>query len=92
MKDRSLLTESGQQYKSAYEAHYKTKEIQKAFALYENIIATHPDTQEAGYSRSQILNIVKEVVSKKTAMDSLMDLVRIHFEQDAPLNAESTPV
>jgi hypothetical protein len=80
MRDNRLFSEAGQQYKSAYDAHYKTKDIQKAFALYGDIIATHPDTQEAGYSRSQILNIVKEVVPKKTAMDSLMDLARIHFE------------
>jgi len=93
MRESSLSMEAGQQYASAYEAHYKTKEFQKAFALYEHIIAAHPNTQEAGYSRSQVLNIVNAVVPKKTVMVSLMELARIHFDQDVlPLDDESAPV
>jgi hypothetical protein len=91
MRESRLSTEAGQQYALAYEAQYKTKEIQKAFALYEHIITAQPDTQEAGYSRSQIQNIVNAVVPKKTVMDSLIKLARIHLGQDVPLEAELAP-
>jgi hypothetical protein len=89
MRDNNLSTEAGRQYASAYNAHYTTKEIDKAFALYEHIISDHPDTREAGYSRSQIQNIVNAVVPKKEIMDSLLELARVHFDQDVPLNAGS---
>ena len=79
MRESRLSTEVGQQYALAYNAHYKTKEVQKAFALYEHIIAAHPDTREAGYSRSQVQNIVNAVVPKKIIMESLVELARIHF-------------
>jgi hypothetical protein len=68
------------------------KDIHKAFTLYEDIIAAHPDTKEAGYSRSQVQNIVNAVVPKKEIMDSSMKLVRIHFDQKVPLDAEPASV
>lgn len=88
MKEIRMNTDAGKQYASAYEAHYATKDIQKAFALYGHIVATLPDTREAGYSRSQIQNIVNAVVPKKVVMDSLMELARIHFEQNAKPEAK----
>jgi len=89
MRDNKLSTEVSRQYASAYDAHYTAKAIHKAFALYEHIIADHPDTREAGYSRSQVQNIVNAVVPKKKIMDSLLELARIHFDQDVKLGAES---
>ena len=89
MRDNKLSSEASRQYASAYDAHYTAKEIDKAFALYEHIISDHPDTREAGYSRSQIQNIVNAVVPKKEIMDSLLELARIHFDQDVPLDAGS---
>lgn len=92
MRESKLSAEAGQQYASAYETHYTTKDISKAFTLYEDIIAAHPDTKEAGYSRSQVQNIVNAVVPKKEIMDSLMELARIHFDSKAPLDAEPASV
>ena len=89
MRESILSEEAGQQYAAAYEAHYTTKDIHKAFTLYEDIMAAHPDTKEAGYSRSQVQNIVNAVVPKKKIMDSLMELARIHFDQNVPLDADS---
>jgi hypothetical protein len=66
--------------------------LERAFTLYEDIIAAHPDTKEAGYSRSQVQNIVNAVVPKKKIMDSLVELARIHFEQKLPLDAEPASV
>jgi hypothetical protein len=89
MIDNTILTEVGQQYATAYDAHYKTKEMYKAFKLYGRIIATHPDTHEAGYSRSQVQNIVNAVVPKQKVMDALVELARTHFEQDVPPDVEA---
>jgi hypothetical protein len=89
MIDNTILTEVGQQYATAYDAHYKTKEMYKAFKLYGRIIAAHPDTHEAGYSRSQVQNIVNAVVPKQKVMDALVELARTHFEQDVPPDVEA---
>ena len=92
MEENKLSSEAGQQYASAYDTHYMKKDIRKAFTLYEDIIAAHPDTQEAGYSRSQLQNIVNSVVPKKEIMDSLMELARVHFDPKVTLDAETTSV
>lgn len=88
MRESILSTEAVQKYALAYDVQYTTKDLHKAFTLYEDIIAAYPDTQEAGYSRSQVQNIVNAVVPKKKIMDSLLDLARTHFEQNVPLDAE----
>jgi len=88
MINNNILTEAGQQYATAYDAHYKTKDMYKAFKLYGRIIAAHPDTYEAGYSRSQVQNIVNAVVPKQKVMDALVELALTHFEQDVPPDVE----
>jgi hypothetical protein len=88
MINNTKLTEAGQQYATAYDAHYTTKDMYKAFKLYGRIIATHPDTHEAGYSRSQVQNIVNAVIPKQKVMDALVELGLTHFEQDVPPDAE----
>jgi hypothetical protein len=82
MINNTKLTEAGQQYATAYDAHYTTKDMYKAFKLYGRIIAAYPDTHEAGYSRSHVQNIVKAVVLKQKVMTTLVVLARTHFEQD----------
>ena len=89
MKDNTRPTEADQQYATAYDAHYKTKDVYKAFKLYERIIAAHPDTQEAGYSRSQVQNIVNTVVPKQKVMDALAKLALNHFKQDVPPDVQA---
>ena len=89
MINNTKLTEAGQQYATAYEAHYTTKDMYKAFKLYGRIIAAHPDTHEAGYSRSQVQNIVNAVVPKQKVMDALVELALTHFEQDVPPDVEA---
>jgi hypothetical protein len=89
MINNTKFTEAGQQYAMAYDAHYTTKEMYKAFKLYGRIIAAHPDTHEAGYSRSQVQNIVNAVVPKQKVMDALVELARTHFEQDVPPDVEA---
>ena len=84
MKNINSDTKAGTQYTTAHDAHYKTKELPKAFQLYRDIIADHPDSKEAGYSLSQVHNIVKDVVPKQEVMDSLVAMTLDHFERDVP--------
>ena len=81
MKNATILTETGQQYATAYNVHYTTKDMHKAFVLYGRIIAEHPDAQESEYSRSQIQNIVNAVVPKQEISDALAKLALAHFER-----------
>ena len=84
MENNTILTEAGQEYAAAYDAHYTTKDMNEALGLYERLIAAHPDTQEAKYSRTQVQNIVNTVVPKQEIMDALVELAVIHFEHDVP--------
>lgn len=62
MKKETQLTVSGQQYADAYEKHYGQKDQHGALLAYKGIVTEHPDSREAGYSRSQIQNIMRNVV------------------------------
>ena len=95
MENSTILTEAGQKYAAAYDAHYTVKNMHEAFVLYRRLIASHPDTQEAKYSRSQVQNIVNAVVPKQEIMDALVNLAVIHFEQDVSsiveLDSDTSP-
>ena len=81
MRNDTLVTEEvGQQYVAAHAAHYGSKDLREALTLYKALLAAHPDTREAGYSRSQIQNIVKVVVSDQTLSDAHVDLATAHLE------------
>jgi hypothetical protein len=80
MKKDTGLAEAIQQYAAAYTAHYTTKALHEALELYRGVIAEHPNTEEAKYSRSQIQNIVNAVVPKQELSDAQVDLALAHFE------------
>ena len=82
MKNGIEFTESGWQYAEAYAAHYTERDLPKALQLYTKVMASHPDTQEADYSRMQVQNIVNAVVPKQEILDSQMDLALVHFGHD----------
>ncbi|TNF75814.1 MAG: hypothetical protein EP299_05835 [Acidobacteria bacterium] len=82
MKNDTGLTEASRQYAAAYAAHYGTKNLREALEFYKGIVAAHPDSQEAGYSRSQIQNIVTSVVPKKELLDAAVDLALACFERE----------
>jgi hypothetical protein len=90
MKNRNNVTVAGQDYTKAHDMHYKTKDLPKAFKLYRGIISDYPKAKEAGYSLSQIQNIVNAVVPKQEVMDAIVALTLAHFEQDMPPDARST--
>ncbi len=76
--DIHLLAAAGG-YATAHEAHYGLKDLHQALGLYEGIVTAHPDSEEAGYSRSQIQNIVKMVVPAPDLVASQVALARSHL-------------
>ena len=80
MRNDQHQTEAGRKYEAAHAAHYTAKDLKNALGLYTDITAAHPDTQEAAYSRSQIDNIVKSVVSKQEFIDSQVKLAFAHIK------------
>ena len=75
MRTETELAEAGKQYAEAYAAHYTTKDLHEAIDLYKGIMAAHPNTEEAEYSRTQIQNIVQSVVPKQRHLDAQVELV-----------------
>jgi hypothetical protein len=97
MRDRtdSGPIEAAKQYAVAYAAHYTTKDLRDALELYMGIMAGHPDTQEAGYSRSQIQNIANAVVPRQELVNAQVDLVLAHLgheDQAEVTRAQVTPL
>ena len=82
MEKRKKDTTADQDYSKAHDMHYNKKDLPKALKLYRDIIADYPGTDEAGYSFSQVHNIVKAVLPKQEILDALAALTIVHFEQD----------
>jgi len=74
MRNDTELKEAGKQYAEAHAAHYTTKDLHEALKLYKAIMAEHPNTKEAEYSRTQIQNIVQSVVPKQRLLDAQVEL------------------
>jgi hypothetical protein len=80
MRNDTPLTEAGGQYAAAYAAHYKGRDLPVALQLYRKVMASHPDAQEAGYSREQVQNIINTVVPKQELLDAQIELALAHLE------------
>ena len=79
MKNDIELTQTGRQYAAAYAAHYTKRDLPTALQLYRDVMASHPDDPEAGYSRTQIQNIVNTVVPQQELLDAQIELAVSHF-------------
>ena len=88
MNNRTSLTEAGQAYAAAYNAHYTAHDLPLALQLYRKVLASNPYAPEADYSRMQVQNIVNAVVPKPELFDAQIDLVLAHFEHDLPRDVE----
>ena len=91
MRKDTELTEAGRQYATAYAAHYKGHDLPTALQLYMNVMASHPDAQEAGYSGAQVQNIVNAVVPKQELLNAQIELARAHFEHESPPDDGRSP-
>ena len=87
-KGPTEVAAAAQQYAAAYAAHYTTKNLREALRLYRGVMAAQPNTQEAGYSQSQIQNIVKAVVPRQELLDAQVNLALAHFEPEDQADAK----
>jgi hypothetical protein len=92
MRNNNELTDAGREYAAAYAAHYTAHDLPLALQLYKKVLASHPNAQEADYSRMQVQNIVNAVVPKQELLDAQMELVFGYFEHAGPLDAERISV
>ncbi len=74
MEKATILTEAGRYYAEAYEKHYANKDLYAALEMYKKVTAEYPDSKEAEHSRSQILNIIRDVVPKDVLHDAQLDM------------------
>lgn len=65
-----------------YAAHYTGRDLPLAFQLYKELMTSHPSTQEAGYARMQVQNLINTVVPKQELMDAQIERLLVHFEND----------
>ena len=63
-----------------YAAHYSERNSARALQRYVSIIDSHPTATEAGYSRTQVLDIVNAVVPEQELLDAHLKLA---FEASA---------
>lgn len=83
MNDVTVLGGAGSGYASAHAAHYGARDLSTALRLYTTVMASHPRSTEADYSRTQIQNIVNAVVPKRELFKAQMDLAVAHLTSRA---------
>jgi hypothetical protein len=79
MKNGSRRSKANQMYIAAHQEQYKNRDLPAALAIYREIIAAHPESKEAGYSRGQIRNIASKVVPQQELLDAQLDLALSHL-------------
>ena len=87
MTNDTKLAAAGRQYAAAYDAQYTGRDLPGALRLYMKVVASHPGTQEAGYSCTQVQNIVNAVVAKQELVDAQIELALAHLEHEGSLDA-----
>ncbi len=92
MSDDSALTAAARDYAAAYAAHYSKRDLAMALQLYKKIMASHASAREAGYSRTQVQNIVNAVVSEQELLDAQLELALARLENQISPDAEPIPV
>jgi len=92
MSDHTALTEAAREYAAAYVAHYSERDLAKALRLYKKIIVSHVSAPEAGYSRTQVENIVHAVVPEQELLGAHLELALARLEHQISPVAEPIPV
>jgi outer membrane protein assembly factor BamD (BamD/ComL family) len=78
----SAEREPARQYAEAHAAHYTAKNLRTALESYHRIIMAHPASPEAGYSRTQILNIASRIISKDVLLEAQRTLALAELGED----------
>jgi len=87
MRPNQTPTAAEQRYAQAHAAHYTDDDLLGALHGYGEIIGSHPDSPEAGYSRTQILAIVNRVVPAEELLASHTALVLRRLEPEGDRSA-----
>jgi hypothetical protein len=74
------FTEAGREYAAAHATHYSERNLAAALQLYRELMASHPNAPEPGYSRARIHNIVNAVVPAQDLLDAQIGLARARLE------------
>ena len=90
MSDHKAPAEAAREYAAAYAAHYSERDLATALQLYKMLMASHARAPEAGYSRTQIQNIVKLVVPEQELLETQMELARVRLE--SPISTDVAPI
>jgi hypothetical protein len=90
VNDHRAPAEAAREYAAAYAAHYSERDLATALQLYKKLTASHAGAGEAGYSRTQIQDIVKLVVPEQELLDTQMKLACICLESAISMDVEPT--
>jgi hypothetical protein len=88
----SVRTEAARQYAAAHAAQYTAKDLYQALVLHRDVMATHPNTEEAMLSLTQIQNIVRGVVPQSVLLEDQIGLALAYLENEQLLDVEPAPV
>jgi hypothetical protein len=69
-----------EQYDAAHAMHYQEGDLPHAIKLYQDVMGSYPESREASYSRSQILNIVSSVVPERELFEAQVEMVLAKFK------------
>jgi len=81
MSDDGVGTEAARAYAAACAANDSERDLAVTLPLYEDRIASHASAREAGYSRTQIQNIVNTLVPPRELLDAQLELALAHLER-----------
>lgn len=79
MRNHESPTAAEERYAQAHAAHYTNDDLLGALRGYGEVLASHPGSPEAGYSRTQILAIVNRVVPAEGLLASNTELALGHL-------------
>jgi hypothetical protein len=80
MRNNGVVTAAARAYSAAYAAHYSQRDLAVALRLYGKLIASHASTREAGYSRTQVQNIVNAIVPEDERLEAETSLALTFIE------------
>ena len=85
--------EIARQYAAAHRLHHVAASLPGALQLYIALIGAHANAPEAGYARSQIQHMLREVVPAQELLDAHVALLQLCFERErsAAVSTDETP-
>lgn len=89
--DEGESSRATRDYAAAYAVHCTRRDLAAALGLYQTLAVEHPGAREAGYSRTQIANIVSAVVPPADLLQAQVALALAHLEGARPDASRGSP-